>query len=136
MTLDSHGKTILVVDDNPLNIKLAVSVLEAEGFSVASAASAEEALVAIETRMPQLVLMDIGLRGMDGLTLTRHLRSNTRHAGLRIIAFTALAMKGDDQRALEAGCDGYISKPIDTRTFARQVAAYLPDRDATRRGAT
>jgi len=117
---------ILIVDDNLVNMKLAVSVLEAAGFAVDSAGSAEEALRIIETRPPRLVLMDIGLPGMDGLTLTRHLRSNTRHAGLRIVAFTALAMKGDDRRALEAGCDGYITKPIDTRTFATQVAAYLP----------
>ena len=123
-------RSILIVDDNPLNIKLARSVLEAEGFSVDSAGSAEEALVVIETQLPQLVLMDIGLPGMDGLALTRQLRNNTRYTDLRIVAFTALAMKGDDQRALEAGCDGYISKPVDTRTFARQVAAYLPDRGA------
>jgi len=70
--------------------------------------------------------------------LTRHLRSNTRYTGLRIVALTALAMKGDDIRALEAGCNGYISKPIDTRTFARQVAAYLPGQSVapTRGGGT
>ena len=117
---------ILIVDDNPVNLKLAVSVLERAGFAVTCAGSAEEALVVIEARLPQLVLMDIGLPGMDGLTLTRRLKSDSRYAGSRIVALTAFAMKGDDRKALEAGCDGYITKPINTRTFAGQVAAYLP----------
>jgi CheY-like chemotaxis protein len=121
------GADILLVDDNPVNLKLAVCVLDAAGFSVESAKSAEEALLVIETHQPQLVLMDIGLPGMDGLTLTRRLKSDSRYTGLRIVALTAFAMKGDDRKALEAGCDGYITKPIDTRTFAAQVAAYLPD---------
>jgi CheY-like chemotaxis protein len=121
---------VLIIDDNAINLKLASSVLMMSGFTVASAQSAEEALVWMETRVPQLVLMDIGLPGMDGLTLTRHLKSLCRYDGMRIIAFTAFAMKGDDRKALEAGCDGYITKPIDTRTFAAQVTAYLPSTPA------
>lgn len=117
--------SVLIVDDNPINLKLARDVLEAHGFQVAAAASAEEALTAIESRLPQLVLMDIGLPGMDGLTLTRLLKSDSRFRDLRIVALTAFAMKGDDQKALAAGCDGYIIKPINTRTFAAQVDAYL-----------
>jgi CheY-like chemotaxis protein len=123
--------SILVVDDNPVNLKLAINVLETAGFSVSSATDAEEALLAIEMRLPQLILMDIGLPGMDGLTLTRRLKGDSRYASLRIVAFTAFAMKGDDRKALEAGCDGYITKPIDTRTLAVQVASYLPDRAAS-----
>jgi CheY-like chemotaxis protein len=118
---------ILIVDDNPVNLKLAGSVLETAGYAVDSATSAEEALLLLETRLPQLVLMDIGLPGMDGLTLTQRLKNDSRYTGLRIVAFTAFAMKGDDRKALAAGCDGYITKPIDTRTFAAQIAAYLPD---------
>jgi CheY-like chemotaxis protein len=118
---------ILIVDDNPVNLKLAISVLEAAGFSVESAGSAEEAALVIETLRPHLILMDIGLPGMDGLTLTQRLKSDSRYANLRIVALTAFAMKGDDRKALEAGCDGYITKPIDTRTFAAQVAAFLPE---------
>jgi len=119
---------ILIVDDNPVNLKLAVGVLEAAGFSVSSARNAEEALLVIEARLPYLVLMDIGLPGMDGLTLTRQLKGDSRYAALRIVAFTAFAMKGDDRKALDAGCDGYITKPIDTRTFAAQVVSFLPDK--------
>jgi CheY-like chemotaxis protein len=119
------GATVLIVDDNPINLKLALSVLEADGFRVASAASAEEALSTIESVRPQLVLMDIGLPGMDGLTLTRRLKSDARFRNLRVVALTAFAMRGDDQKALAAGCDGYITKPIDTRTFTAQVRAYL-----------
>lgn len=117
--------SVLIVDDNPVNLKLASSVLEASGFSVAFAQSAEEAIQAIEARAPRLVLMDIGLPDMDGLTLTRRLRSDSRYSDLTIVAFTAFAMKGDEQKALEAGCDGYITKPINTRTFAATVAAYV-----------
>jgi CheY-like chemotaxis protein len=118
--------SILIVDDNPINLKLASDVLEVHGFSVAGARSAEDALTVMEENAPQLVLMDIGLPGMDGLTLTRRLRSDPRYAGLKIVALTAFAMKGDDIKALQAGCDGYISKPINTRTFAAQVEAYFP----------
>ena len=116
---------ILIVDDSPTNLKLAAEVLALSGFAVSTATTAEEALAAIETLTPALVLMDIGLPGMDGLTLTRRLKSNPRYRGLRIVAVTAFAMRGDAQRARDAGCDGYITKPIDTRTFAAQVAAYL-----------
>jgi CheY-like chemotaxis protein len=116
---------ILIVDDSPTNLKLAAEVLALSGFAVSTATTAEEALAAIETLTPALVLMDIGLPGMDGLKLTRHLKSDPRYRELRIVALTAFAMRGDEQKAREAGCDGYITKPIDTRTFAVQVAAYL-----------
>jgi len=116
---------ILIVDDSPTNLKLAAEVLALSGFTVSTATTAEEALAAIETLTPALVLMDIGLPGMDGLTLTRRLKSSPRYRGLRIVAVTAFAMRGDAQKARDAGCDGYITKPIDTRTFAAQVTAYL-----------
>ncbi|HEV8581681.1 MAG TPA: response regulator [Thermoanaerobaculia bacterium] len=115
----------MVVDDNPTNLKLASDVLESAGFEVVKAADAEEALAVIQQRKPALILMDIALPGMDGLTLTRKLKADESTRDIRIVALTAFAMKGDDQKAFEAGCDGYIAKPIDTRRLPSQVASFL-----------
>jgi len=116
---------VLIVDDNPINLKLTSDVLEAHGCRVTWASNAEEALRRLQLAVPQLVLMDIGLPGMDGLTLTRQLLNDPRYDAMKIVALTAFAMKGDEQVALETGCDGYISKPINVRTFVSQVNAYL-----------
>jgi CheY-like chemotaxis protein len=119
---------ILIVDDNPTNLKLAADVLEMEGHSTITAMDAEEALQILGRTVPDLILMDIALPGMDGLTLTRKLKVDPRLKNVPVIALTAFAMKGDDRRALEAGCDGYISKPIDTRKFGSQVVEWLRGR--------
>jgi CheY-like chemotaxis protein len=116
---------ILVVDDNPINLKLAADVLAAEGYEVERAIDADQALQAIRSRRPELILMDVALPGMDGLALTRRLKADEATRGIRIVALTAFAMKGDDQKARDAGCDGYIAKPIDTRRLPVQVAGYL-----------
>ncbi|HYU35260.1 MAG TPA: response regulator [Thermoanaerobaculia bacterium] len=116
---------IFVVDDNPVNLKLACDVLEFEGYSIGRAADAEEAQEILKHTIPDLILMDIALPGMDGLTLTRKLKADARLQHVPIIALTAFAMKGDDQKALAAGCDGYITKPIDTRKLPQQVADVL-----------
>jgi CheY-like chemotaxis protein len=116
---------ILVVDDNPTNLKLACDVLEWSGYEVSRAVDAERALEEIEKSPPDLVLMDISLPGMDGLTLTRKLKGDPATSHIPVVALTASAMKGDEQKMLDAGCDGYISKPIDTRVFASQVAECL-----------
>ncbi len=116
---------ILVVDDNPINLKLVSDVLEFEGHDILKAVDAEEAQIVLADTLPDLILMDIALPGMDGLTLTRKLKADERTRHIRIVALTAFAMKGDDQKALGAGCDGYITKPIDTRKFPAQVAAFL-----------
>ena len=116
---------ILVVDDNPTNLKLVFEVLEFEGYDILKAVDAEEAQVVLAATLPDLILMDIALPGMDGLTLTRKLKAEERTRGIRIVALTAFAMKGDDQKALDAGCDGYITKPIDTRKLPDQVAGFL-----------
>ena len=116
---------ILVVDDNPINLKLVSDVLEFEGHEILKAGDAEEALIVLAGTLPDLILMDIALPGMDGLTLTRKLKAEERTCHMRIVALTAFAMKGDDQKALSAGCDGYITKPIDTRKFPAQVATFL-----------
>ncbi|MFC5581226.1 response regulator [Rhodanobacter terrae] len=116
---------ILVIDDNPINLKLALCVLELEGYLVDQAVDAEQALVFLRDTVPDLIFMDISLPGMDGLTLTRKLKAEDRFKHVPIVALTAYAMKGDRERALDAGCDGYIAKPIDTRAFPAQAAAYL-----------
>jgi len=120
------GALILVVDDNPVNLKLACDVLEAEGFAVDRAVDADEAQASVRRPMPDLILMDIALPGMDGLTLTRLLKSDPRFRRIPVVALTAFAMKGDDRKALEAGCAGYITKPIRTRELAGQVQSFLP----------
>jgi len=117
---------ILVVDDNPTNLKLVSDVLECEGYEIFQAVDAEAAQWIIAQRHPDLVLMDIALPGMDGLTLTRKLKADEKTKGLVIVALTAFAMKGDEEKARAAGCDGYITKPIDTRALPALVAGYLP----------
>jgi CheY-like chemotaxis protein len=116
---------ILIVDDNATNLKLASHVLESAGFAVEGAVDAEQAQELLDQTLPDLILMDIALPGMDGLTLTRKLKADPRFKDVRIVALTAFAMKGDDRKALDAGCDGYITKPIDTRNLPQQVQAYL-----------
>lgn len=116
---------ILVVDDNPTNLKLVSDLLEFEGHEVLQAADAEEAQVILAGTLPDAILMDIALPGMDGLTLTRQLKADARTRHIRIVALTAFAMKGDEQKALDAGCDGYITKPIDTRALPGEVAGIL-----------
>ena len=116
---------ILVVDDNPTNLKLVSDVLAYEGHDVLQAVNAEEAQVLLASVLPDLILTDIALPGMDGLTFTRRVKAAGRTGQLRIVALTAFAMKGDDLKAFAAGCDGYITKPIDTRRFPGQVAAFL-----------
>ena len=119
------GESILVVDDNPVNLKLTKVLLKGEGYEVATAQDAEEALKYLATAKPRLILMDIQLPGMDGLTLTRQLKSKPDTSGILILALTAYAMKGDEEKAFAAGCDGYIAKPIDTQTFPALIAGYL-----------
>lgn len=119
------GEPILIVDDNPANLKLVRVLLSLEGYDVRTAMNAEEAQTVLDTWAPRLVLMDIQLPGMDGLELTRRLKANPERRGMIILALTAYAMKGDEEKALEAGCDGYIAKPIDTRALPVILAGYL-----------
>ena len=116
---------ILVVDDNLVNLKLACELLETDGHFVKRAANADEALAILHTATIDLILMDVQLPGTDGLTLTRLLKADKATKTIPVVALTAFAMKGDDQRALEAGCAGYISKPFDTRTFSSRVMKFL-----------
>ena len=119
------GEPILIVDDNPQNLKLARVLLAGEGYDVRTAVDAEEADAILETFMPRLILMDLQLPGMDGLELTRLIKAHPARRHILVVALTAYAMKGDDQKAFAAGCDGHIAKPIDIETLPAQVAAYL-----------
>ena len=121
MTNDS----VLVVDDTPVNLKMVRVLLASQGFEVRTAETAEEALLVLETFYPRLVLADIQLPGMDGLELTRRIKADPAMRDTIVIALTAFAMKGDEQKALAAGCDGYITKPIDTRSFPGLIRRYL-----------
>ncbi len=118
-------RTVLIIDDNAQNLKLARVLLSKNGFDVSTAIDAEEAVRLIDIAPPRLILMDLQLPGMDGFELTRRLKANPTTRHITIIAVTAYAMKGDASRALEAGCDGYIAKPIDTRTLPGVISGYL-----------
>ena len=117
--------TILVVDDHPTNLKLCKVMLSVDGYEVHTAADAEEALVLLGTVHPGLILMDLQLPGLDGLELTRRLKADPATRDSVVVALTAYAMQGDEQKALDAGCDGYVAKPIDTRLLAATVERYL-----------
>jgi CheY-like chemotaxis protein len=119
------SERILIVDDNAQNLKLARVVLASEGYEIQTAVDAEEALRVIESFEPHLMLLDLQLPGMDGLELARQLKGDPARRHISIVALTAYAMKGDDQKAFAAGCDGYVSKPIDTEALPRIVAGHL-----------
>jgi CheY-like chemotaxis protein len=120
-----RSEPLLIVDDNALNLKLARLLLTGAGYEVRTAGNAEEALELLKTYHPRLILMDIQLPGMDGLALTRLLKGDPATEHIIIIALTAYAMKGDEERALASGCAGYFTKPLDTRTLADDVARQI-----------
>src|ERR1700716_4234111 len=118
-------RVILAVEGNEANRMLIQAVLEGFGYVVLLAGSASEAITSIKRRRPDLILMDIQLPGQDGLSLTRRLKADPAVSAIPVVALTALAMGGDRELSLAAGCSGYISKPIDTRTIIAEVARYL-----------
>ncbi len=122
---DNQRSTILYVEDNPDNRMLIHRVLNSEGYDVVEASSGSDALEALKTLRPDLILMDINMPEMDGYTLTAHIRSLPDLGMVPIIALTANVMKGDRERSLEAGCDGYIQKPIDIDTIGSQIERFL-----------
>ena len=117
--------TILVVEDNPTNMKLSTFLLESADHTVLSATSAEIGLTIAREHHPDLILMDIQLPGMDGLVATALLKADEATRGIPVIALTALAMKGDEERMRAAGCDGYIAKPLDYKDFLAVIKATL-----------
>ena len=120
------ARRVLVIEDNRMNLELACDLLRAYGHEVLQAASALEALALIERTVPDLVLMDIQLPGLDGLALTRNLKENPRTKEVPIIAVTAYAMMGDKEKVLQAGCDGYVAKPFSPRQLLAKVREFLP----------
>ena len=121
----SRGRTILVIEDNALNLELVREILVAEGYDVLEAVEATTGMEMAFLEPPDLILMDLQLPGMDGLEATRRLRADPRTAPIPIVALTAHAMRGDDEKAVAAGCTGFITKPIEVRNFVAAVAAFL-----------
>jgi CheY-like chemotaxis protein len=119
------GEPILIVDDNPTNLKLVAYLMSASGYEVTTALDADAALAAIARNRPRLILMDLQLPGVDGLELTRRLKSDPTTRDIIVVAVTAYAMKGDEAKAVAAGCDDYITKPIDTRALPEAIARHL-----------
>ena len=116
---------ILIVDDNPMNLKLEKRLLEIEGYQVLTAKNAEETLRTLGYYRPRMILMDFQLPGTDGVELTRKIRGNPAQEGVVILMLTSYDQQGDEQKAMAAGCDGYIHKPIQTQLFPGVVAGYL-----------
>lgn len=127
-----NSPRVLIVDDNVLNLELARAVLQAAGLAVDGAADANQAVDQITAFEPDLILMDIQMPGMDGLELMRRLKASPQTQGIVVVAFTAYAMNGDQAKMIEAGCDGYIAKPIDVATFPVTVLSFLDDRQRIR----
>ena len=117
--------SILIVDDNPVNLKLIRVLLTGEGYDVRTAADAEEAMQVLKETSPHLILMDVQLPGIDGLELTRRLKTDPATRDIKILGLTAYAMKGDEAIAERAGCSGYLTKPIDTRSFVESVSRFV-----------
>jgi two-component system, cell cycle response regulator DivK len=116
---------VLVVEDTAANMKLISMLLRKAGHGVLQASSADEAIALARAHLPDLILMDIQLPGMDGLTATRILKEDKSTRRIRVVALTALAMKGDEQRMIAGGCDGYIAKPIQYKSFLHEVGRLL-----------
>ncbi len=116
---------VLIVDDNPTNLKLVAYLVRANGYDVDTAGDAAAAQAAIAAHKPSLILMDLQLPGIDGLELTRRLKGDPTTSDIKIVAVTAYAMKGDEDKALAAGCDDYVTKPIDTRALPATIAKHV-----------
>lgn len=116
---------VLVVEDNPMNLELVTELLEQEGCRVLAAPSAEVAIRLAATERLDLVLMDLQLPGMTGYEATRRLKATPATAAIPVLALTSFAMRGDDLKAREAGCDGYLTKPLDTNLFRKTVRRFL-----------
>ena len=129
---DGHtevGKRILVIEDQELNRKVVRIVLQSKGYTVVEAADAMEALACLEDAIPHLILMDIALPGQSGEDLTKRIKANVAWVDIPIIALTAAAMSGDRERILKAGCDDYLSKPIDIKVLVERVETHLRGTD-------
>ncbi|MFZ6017674.1 MAG: response regulator [Nitrospirota bacterium] len=118
-------KKILIVDDNRDSRELIVKILKGRGYQIIEAIDGEEALEKVVAERPDLILMDISIPKIDGYEVTRRLKAQEEFKGIPVVALTAHAMKGDREKALEAGCEGYISKPINVRELPELIKSYL-----------
>jgi two-component system cell cycle response regulator DivK len=125
---------LLLVEDHPLNRELAEAILVRAGYEVLVVPNGESALAAVRGEHPDLILMDIELPGLDGLEVTRRLKADAALRDIPVLALTAYAMRGDEQRCRAAGCDGYLTKPIDRMTLLDAVARCVPAREAESTG--
>ena len=121
----NRGRRILVVEDNALNLELVRDILTAEGYEVLEAADGPTGVAVALAERPELILMDLQLPGLDGFQATQQIRADPKLRDVPIVAVTAHAMKGDDDRARAAGCDGFVAKPIQVREFVATVERYL-----------
>jgi two-component system cell cycle response regulator DivK len=119
------GKTILIVEDEPRNLKLLRDLLQRFGYEILEASDGEQGVKSAGEKMPDLILMDIMMPKMDGLEATRIIKADTKTKHIPIIALTSYAMKGDREKTIEAGCDGYIAKPIDIKEVLKTIETYL-----------
>ncbi|MBU6391131.1 MAG: response regulator [Planctomycetota bacterium] len=119
------GKNVMVVEDNEKNRKLMRVVLKAKGYNVIEATTGEEALSLLKGNIPDIILMDIQLPGIDGITLVKQIKADALTKDIPIIAVTAYAMKGDEQKILETGCNAYVSKPINTQELPLIIEKYI-----------
>ena len=126
------GDPVLIVDDNPVNLKLVRAVLSAEGYDVRTAADEPEVFTVLARFRPRLILMDVQLPGANGFELTRRLKSDPATRDIVVVAVTAYAIPGDEEKAHTAGCSGYITKPVDTRTLPATVKLHLGSRQAAK----
>ena len=126
--MSDRGNTILYVEDNPDNRNLIRRVLNAEGYTVVEASRADQAFDKLESEHIDLILMDINMPDMDGYTLTAKIKKMEKYKNIPIVAVTANVMRGDREKSLEAGCDGYIQKPIDIDTLAQQIERFITRR--------
>ena len=123
--MNDYSKKILVVDDNEDSRDLVVKVLKNRGYQMVEAVDGEDALEKAESENPDIILLDISIPKLDGYEVTRRLKSREKFRNIPIIALTAHAMKGDKEKALQAGYDGYISKPISIHELPEQIKSYL-----------
>lgn len=119
------NESILVVDDSPLTVKLLRVLLQSEGYVIQTANGGSEALSLLPAFKPQLILMDIQMPGMDGLEATRRIKANPDTQDIVVVVLTASAMKGDEEKALSSGCDGYVTKPFESRNLLSRIRVYL-----------
>jgi two-component system cell cycle response regulator DivK len=119
------GESILIVEDNPTNLKLVKLLLSMEGYKIQAAICADDAFEILKTFHPDLILMDLQLPGKNGFDLTQEIKNNPQLKDICIVALTAYAMKGDEEKAKAIGCDGYMTKPISVTTFSSEIGDYL-----------